>query len=321
MITYWRTFLLEQAAGWGLPANGKWTFLFHNNYHPQCTNLNLLWFHNRGEFPLVITKLSRNPVILEQEFANLGRVHEAAPDSVPRPLAFTLLGGFWSLWMSGVPGIRFRLPGKPGRTKLVAMFETLAMIQARLHKAGQTPDPERYRRMVKIPLESLTRFGTSAVVQAGCARVAEQSSAEWLNALPVIPQHGDLFFGNILTTRGRFYVVDWETFGAIDLPFYDAVTLLFSLLRADTESPQRWNPELVGQAPVLIAAYARRLGLGLSDVSRLVPLILANWFHLQWSDDRGKFTERMYKAIVNYFERPEVWNAAFVAGETATRSR
>jgi hypothetical protein len=106
-------------------------------------------------------------------------------------------------------------------------------------------------------------------------------------------------------------VVDWESFGKIDLPFYDLLTLLVSLLLEEGRRPEQWNVTLVKQIPALISAYARGLGVAVANVHLMLPLTLANWFHMQWSDGRKEFAEMMYKAIEHYFERPAVWENVF----------
>jgi thiamine kinase-like enzyme len=127
----------------------------------------------------------------------------------------------------------------------------------------------------------------------------------------MIPQHGDLFLDNLLTDGKRWHVVDWETFGSIDLPFYDLFTLLLSALSSEGETPDRWKPALAAATPGLTADYVCRLDLNAADIPVLLPLSLANWFHLQWSDGRAEFAGRMYKKIEHYFEHPEQWNRVF----------
>lgn len=311
MIGQWKALLLEKAAEWDLPRDGEWSFLFNNNYHPHCSNLNLLWFHNGGQFPRVVSKIFRDPEIPKREFESLNKVYNCAPAWVPRPLHFGLQGESWILWMEGVPGLRFQARNRYAPVTLRSIGDMVASMHGGMQKAGGTPDPDRYRRMISEPLETLAQFGASASVRAGCVRLAGRTSVDWLNALPVIPQHGDLFFNNVLSYRSKWFVVDWESFGTIDLPFYDLFTLLFSLLRAGGETPEQWAPSLMKQAPVLIERYGRALGLSPSGVPLLLPLTLANWFHLQWSDGREKFTELMYKAIEHYFERPDLWENVF----------
>jgi hypothetical protein len=80
-------------------------------------------------------------------------------------------------------------------------------------------------------------------------------------------------------------------------------------IRKDT--PDQWAPSLTAQMPGLVAGYARRLNLRTADIPVLMPLSLANWFHLQWSDGRAEFAARMYQSIRHYFEHPAAWNKIF----------
>src|SRR5690242_11220800 len=104
MMNEWKAFLEHSAAQWNLPVRGKWSCLIFNNYQPQCTNIDLLWFHNGGDYPLAIAKLSRDDQILRHEYENLERVWACAPRWTPKPLAFRRSGPFSQLWMTGVPG-------------------------------------------------------------------------------------------------------------------------------------------------------------------------------------------------------------------------
>jgi thiamine kinase-like enzyme len=173
-------------------------------------------------------------------------------------------------------------------------------------------DPDRYRRLILEPLNTVAQFGASASIRDGCASVLNRVSMDWLKALPAIPQHGDLFPSNILTHRREWYVVDWESFGMVNLPFYDLLTLLLSLLQTEAETPDKWHPSLTKQAPLLIGDYARQLGLR-ADIPLLLPLTLANWFHLQWVDGRKEFVTRMYRTIEHYFDHRELWESVFVS--------
>jgi len=312
MIGEWKVFLLERAAQWDLPRTGEWSCLFNNNYHSHYSNLNLLWFHNGGQFPRVVAKAFHEPQVPKQEFENLKQVYSRAPDWVPRPLHFGLQGKFWMLWMEGVPGLPFRARNQCPPAVMRSMIEMLGLMHGAVRNSGGRPDHDRYRRTVSEPLQTLAQFGAAASIRDGCAKVAARATVNWLDSQPVIPQHGDLFSGNVLSHRGRWYVIDWESFGAIDFPFYDLFTLLFSLLRAGGETPDQWDPSWVKQTPALIECYARVLGLSPADVPLLLPLTLANWFHLQWSDGRKEFTSRMYKTIQHYFEHLNLWEKVFL---------
>jgi Ser/Thr protein kinase RdoA (MazF antagonist) len=311
MINRWQMFLRERAGEWGLPSSGEWNFLFNNNYHPHYSTVNLFWFHNGEKFPRLVTKVFPEPKVPNREFVNLQQAHGYAPDCVPRPLHVERDGSFWLLWIEGVPGYRFR--AEDGCSP--ATLRSLVQMVTRIHQGGRRPearpDPGRYRRMVTEPIGTVMSFGPSALIRAGCAGLLSRISPDWLDSLPVIPQHGDLFVSNVLSCEGRWSVVDWESLGFVDLPFYDLITFLLSLLRARGELPSQWNRSLVAQIPSLMDSYGRALGIPTAHLPLLLPLTLVNWFHLQWSDGREQFTKLMYKAIGDYFERQELWEQVF----------
>jgi hypothetical protein len=305
MIVECKSFLLENAADWGMPGDGEWTFFFHNNFHAHHSNVNLLWFHNGSRYPHVVTKVFREPQVPTREFENLQRAYGCSPQWVPKPLHCGSRGRFWTLWMRGVRGVR---PYKCSPASLRSMTEAVASMHQSILAGNLTPIGERHTRLVSEPIEAVARYGTSASIERGCRELASIASAEWLDRLPRIPQHGDLFVDNLLSEGRAWRVVDWESFGSIDLPFYDLITLLLSLLGVGIETPDQWAPALTAQMPGLMEQYAGRLNLPMDVVPLLLPLSLANWFHLHLSDGRAEFAARMYKQLEHYFEHPDAWN-------------
>jgi len=307
MITIWKRVLLERAAEWNLPEDERWRFLFHNNYQPHSSSINLLWFHDREKFPRVVTKIYREPKILKREFESLVQARGDLSDIVPRPLHFGVEGKFWTLWMEGVPGLRLRAFDKHRPVVLRTLTEAVLAMHLASRKHQSTFGSDRYGHLVSEPLRTVSLFGSSAAVREGCAKVAAEISSDWINSLLIVPQHGDLFFGNVLLHHQHWYIVDWETYGKVDLPLYDLLTLFLSLILAQGPIPERWSPELIGQMPGLINAYSRGLGLHPADIRLLFPLTLVNWFHIQWEDGRQEFTSALYRTIDQYFQSRDLW--------------
>jgi aminoglycoside phosphotransferase (APT) family kinase protein len=309
MIDVWKTFFLQRIDEWKLPSAGKWTCVLYNNYHAHHSNITLLWFHDAESFPAVITKIFQEPEVPTREFGNLQRAYERAPSWVPRPLYCGRVSGSWLLWMEGVPGSR---PRRISASGLRALADNVASVHRVLVGPRNENAPQRHIRAVVQPLAALAQFGEASSVHEGCARLVATTSEEWVDSLAVIPQHGDLYIDNVLSNGRNWYVIDWETFGAIDLPFYDLFTLLYSVLRRQGETPEAWQPSLVRQLPVLVHRYARALQLPTEGLSLLLPLVFANWFHLQWADGRMEFARRMYGVMRHYFEHSDLWQAAFL---------
>jgi aminoglycoside phosphotransferase (APT) family kinase protein len=314
MIGACREVLETRATEWGLPGSGMWRVLFHNNHHPHCSNVNLIWFCGRGAYPLVVTKLSPEAPILEREFGNLQRVYDTVPIVCPRPLSFGRYGRFWGIWMAGVPGRRMTVESASGR-----VLNALARTVAEMHNAvRERSGGSRTRHEIAVmrPLETMWGFGSSAAVKAGCDRLRERCTPEWLASLPSMPQHGDLFAGNVLLHGEGCHFIDWESFGVIDLPFYDVLTLLLSLLREDGEEPREWSRNLVARCRTAVNIYSATIGVPVTELAHLLPLTLANWFHLQVGDGRAEFGRVMYNTIVRFFESPSEWLDAFTKAES-----
>lgn len=305
-----RAMLQNRAREWNMPDGDNWRALFNNNYRPNYSTIHLLWFHGRDRFPRVAIKVFTRPDIPTREFDNLKRAHAAAPALVPRPLHFGRDGRFWTLWMEGLPGNLLDPRSAASRGQLASVAQSLASIHIGLRQTSAHPD--RHRRMVVDPLAALQNYGESQAVRAGCAQLTAECSADWLSGVPTISQHGDLATNNVLAHRGEFRVLDWESLGEIDLPFYDLLTFLLSVLRAGGETPSLWNSAVITQVPSLLQRYARSLELSVADVNRLLPLTMANWFYLHWTDGRDEFCARLYRVIEHYFEYTNDWKQVFI---------
>jgi hypothetical protein len=270
--------LSTRAAEWGLPNEGEWSCLFHNNYHPTWPTINLLWFHQNDQFPRLVTKVCRRHSVLAQEFQSLQAVYSLMPSYVPRPIHLGEADGFGMLWMAGVPGRRIP-PGQRTASMLVASVDILVSIHRAVNKGIDQSAGERHARMVAAPLDAALQSGGPAV-RKGCLVLLETATPEWLGTLPVIPQHGDLFIDNVLRYEDEYHIVDWDSFGDVDLPFHDLITLLLSFLQAYTIAPDRWNPDLRKQLPSLVGRYARGMQLATSIAGVLIPLTLVNQLYL-----------------------------------------
>jgi aminoglycoside phosphotransferase (APT) family kinase protein len=311
VIGIWKQFLVQRAEEWSLPSSGDWKVLAHNNYHPACSNLNLLWFHGDDAYPRIVTKMCRDDAALKAEFDSLRKVHERAAPWVPRPFHFGIQGSYWGLWMEGMPGCRLQAADAGSPSILSAAVKMLAGVHNRLKESGPA-DPKRHTNRVSEPLRLLEGFGQSAVVRSACSELERRSSPEWLAAWPIIPQHGDLCVGNVIYLREQWSIVDWETFGIVDLPFYDLFTLLFSLLRSGGVTPDKWDASLVRQIPEAVACYAALTGLPTAGLSVLLPLSLVNWFHVQWMYGRRAFLDLMYLTMEHYFSNVDEWERIFL---------
>lgn len=320
MIDHCKRTLLARASEWQLPVDGKWTFLFHNNYQPSGSSINLLWFHGNEPFPNAVAKICRSAHLLEREGRSLTTAHRAVGKHVPRPLDFYSAEGFWVLWMSGVPGFRVPPRRRYARAELIGAVDMVVSIHGALKSEHPEGCSDRHERMVAKPLKAVAEFGNSPAVRAGCAALAEATAGSYLRGLPVIPQHGDLFLDNVLHFRDQWHVVDWESFGAVDLPFYDLLTLLLSVLGTFGELPANVDGKVVQQIPFLAERYATGIGLPETLISTLLPLTLVNRFYLNWIEKRDRLTDRLYRGIEGFFTHKQTWDEIFGVSATTARS-
>jgi hypothetical protein len=347
MIEDCKQLLSTRAAEWGLPTVGEWNLLFHNNYQPTCSTINLLWFYQSEEFPRVVTKMYRDHSVLAQEFQSLQAVYPLASRYVPRPMHLGKADGFGMLWMEGVPGRRIPPGGRYPASVLAESVDMLVSIHRAVNKGTEQADVDRHARMIAAPLDVVLEF-CGPTVRDGCLALLETATPEWLRTLPAIPQHGDLFIDNILRHRDESHIVDWDSFGELDLPYHDLITLLLSFLQASSSAPEQWNPALKRQMPSLVERYTCGLQLPASTLSVLLPLTLANqlYLHCQTVERRlcteyalspaqlrMHLAERradvpliefvraiegrgaamiMYAALEHYFEHPAYWQEVFL---------
>jgi hypothetical protein len=202
---------------------------------------------------------------------------------------------------------------------LLSMVDMVIGIHKGVKVDAEACDSTRYTRMVVKPLDALSQFGSSRSVHLGCKALAERISPGWISMLPKIPQHGDLFIDNVLHYQDQWHAVDWETFGAVDLPFYDLLTLVLSLMGAPGKDPASSSTRLEQQIPLLIARYGLALDVPDSWISNLLPLTLANWFYLHWLEGRKPIMEKMYKNINDYFEHTDLWHGWFTSSAKECR--
>ena len=62
----------------------------------------------------------------------------------------------------------------------------------------------------------------------GTLRRAMDAAAAAAGDVPAVPQHGDLWERNLLLANGRMWAIDFEAYGDVLVPLYDALHLMFT---------------------------------------------------------------------------------------------
>jgi len=306
MIGEWKEQLETHGPEWGVPAGVEWRFLLHNNYQPHYSGMNVFWFRKGDRDPLVVAKVFPEPVLAQQEFENLQDAHACAPESVPRPLGLFNRGDYWTLWMSAVPGSRLtaNLLSDSGLDQLAGFLARVQVGVARKRNAFR----QRHETLVADPID--TAVEQCPALSEACNWIRARYTPDWLESLPSLAQHGDLCANNVLVdSRGRWHIVDWETLGMIDLPYFDLVTFLLSL-NADA-SAGAWSTSLRSHARRLIDRYSQALLLKRSDLIFMMPLLLANWVHFQIQSER-KSVRTAVRALEDYLTQSDHWQQALL---------
>ena len=300
MIAEWKALLRRQSDEWGISNVDDWTFLVHNNYHPNNSGLNVFWFQ-RARHPLVVMKACKEPDLPRQEFRNLKAAHASAPDFVPRPLGLHKQGVFWTLWMTGEPGTRLTMK-HVSEAAVQRLCDALVAIQTR--SVVRMP-ADRFRDSVCVPLDELQ---SHPLLSESCKELRAKCTERWLQSLPWLPQHGDLYGGNILVAGRSWRILDWESFGQIDLPLYDVLSFWLSL--ANGVPPPQWGEAFRRSASGIISRYCRACGVRLKDLGLLLPLLLANRAHQRYSAERNATALALLR---DYFTRPGEWQDALTS--------
>jgi hypothetical protein len=188
---------------------------------------------------------------------------------VPRPLALDQIHRHDVAVMTYLAGQQAALP--PGSADSGGTRRSVARLVERglqwLEKAGRCQRTD----VVHLDAEALCSAVQGAAVHLGDAgreletRALDHVRAHWPAAgfdVQDVKQHGDFVLPNMLLVDGDIAVIDWERFGRIRVPYFDAIHFVVHLMLMVVSSKGGWRPaESVSQflAPSPTGREARRL--------------------------------------------------------------
>ena len=134
-----------------------------------------------------------------------------------------------------VPGASYQsmLPSlRPRQWK--RSMQDIAGVAYHLSRRARTLIPTYSRSPSDISLalaaaDSLSHLASCHIPPSHIAALLE--CLESTPALPRIPQHGDLWAGNVIWFRGSWWILDFEMFGDAQVPMYDVYHLVRTSLR------------------------------------------------------------------------------------------
>lgn len=118
-----------------------------------------------------------------------------------------------------------------------------------------------------------------------------------------LTQHGDYIFGNMRFKEGRIYLFDFESFGKINIPFYDFVTFFVTLSIMDSGVILNFKKSLYhGLYLDFIKKYSDLINVDQKIFSMLLPYLLIK-FHNNLLELGLNYKTRgiINKIIKNYY--------------------
>ncbi len=255
----------------------------YNNYDLTEGSILLFLFKRATTAPFAVLKLSRNRSILLREYENLKHIREIYPGIAAVPLFFDEIDDYHVLCTE--PLNANRLTGTRAKSK------KLGLVTARLSKlhlllqsqsATTTFSKEDYLQPftglyeTELPVTIADYYNDLA---AEFAHKIEYSSVR------KIPQHGDLYFDNVLTKGRQVYFLDWEDFGAINLPGYDLFSLVFDVCNLQDEKVDLVEKSLDSVARCT-EDYFRSLEIPAGIVGALMAYTLVQQYCRSWTQGR-----------------------------------
>ena len=268
----------------------------YNNYDLTEGSILLFLFKHSATAPFSVLKLSRNKTILFREYENLKLIRNIYPTIATVPLFFDEIEEFYVLCTEPLNAYRV--------TGYRAQFKKLRLVTARLSKLHHLLQSQTGTTTIQ-PAEYLTPFSglydtDLPVAIADYYNDLAMEHVGKIESMPVrrIPQHGDLYFDNILAMGSQVYFLDWEDFGEVNMPGYD----LFSLV-LDLCDVQNKMADVVAESIDDVARCTRDyfpiLEIPAGVVGALVVYTLVQQYYRSWI--QGRTSKEVFRRRLEVF--------------------
>lgn len=231
----------------------------------------------------LVTKLNPNNSLVD-EFSALEQAHLKMPEIVPRPMLVGTLPAGHVLVMAGV---RFR----PLRLQRMLPLEKFVVSDLRRFFHAQNEyfrcsrGAGKHSDLLAESFENLS----DPEIRRTLTRYLTRVASSHIDQLPHVRQHGDFVRNNIGVAREHIAVFDWEDFGKVTLPGFDAVMLIVSCLRHDVDAIEYFfqlgRPRFLNRILEDIAVY---LHIDRKTLRTLLPIFYGKFLALKESGDYGR---------------------------------
>jgi tRNA A-37 threonylcarbamoyl transferase component Bud32 len=175
------------------------------------------------------------------------------------------------------------LSGASDASRIARINEALDLAEAAAGvavRAGVLQDKVKYRPVAGEIVTALSKLGDGTGLERFAERIVEAISEVW--SIPQVVQHGDLTARNIRLSRNRLMLIDFEAFGEISGPLFDAWNMARNATHASGWS-QGKKPWWLGPAAQIVAGRARRLELEANHIQCTLIWYLATMAFVLWN--------------------------------------
>jgi len=280
--------------------------MFYNSINASRRDLSIFVFTNRQAQPRWVIRCHHDRDIVQRQFTALQALERAQCDCQPVALGETTFDDLYALLL------RF-CEGKPfspdmilkNRVELDRVMATLVQIQSALAN-GVSQQMTAHAQITLADLQRQNDLDSEAL------RLRLEHAVDLIQQLrlPMLPQHSDFVWANLLHDRRRVIIIDWEHVAFLSLPFFDVWTLLLSLLHNfSVESFQQlFHPSpLSATAIYALQNYAQKLGIPVSPARDLFPLALVGFIALNKRQNRNFLAGKLTRLLEFYLANADTF--------------
>lgn len=285
------------------------------NYRiPSIRRYTSLCFNKSSKEPQIIMKFSENREILENEYKNLCEIHFKLNSYAPKPVFFKQLNDLYVLGINYIKGEK--LDNIKLNNKIIdRIIFSLADFHKKICKGkiciSNMKISNFYEYFCSICKEDAGRKLIESTFTKILMRLEEIKDVQF----PNIIQHGDFTNDNILVTKREIFLLDWENFNMINIPFFDLVTFFISLnsrFEPNSSNIHPYGSEFINSFRRNLAIYCDFMLIPFEYIRYFFPASLLIFYQLNYIQKRYPLANlllewmKYYEKIVNNILQIEI---------------